>query len=180
MTDLYEPKCATDLLAHYAAVQKRLANAAGIGELKKIVQHLEKLVLSLREENSNLSRDLDGAKQKIIEIQLTQTARTTIVSIIRAICETWHVSKADLFSPRRSFNLTEPRLIGMALCTMLTHSSLPEIGRMWGDRDHTTVMNARNKYSEILGTIDLTPDNDPTVWAKAAYEKVHEKTGLWA
>jgi chromosomal replication initiator protein len=71
--------------------------------------------------------------------------RIKIEDILRLISRHYGVSKSDILSPRRHRSVVWPRQIGMYLSKQLTTRSLPEIGRRFGDRDHTTVLHAIRK-----------------------------------
>ena len=58
----------------------------------------------------------------------------------------------DLISARRARVVARPRQVAMYLCKMLTSKSLPEIGRGFGGRDHTTVIHAVRKIEELMAT----------------------------
>jgi chromosomal replication initiator protein len=60
------------------------------------------------------------------------------------------VSRSDLLSPRRARSIVRPRQIGMYLAKKLTSRSLPEIGKRFGGRDHSTVLHAVRKIEELL------------------------------
>ena len=62
----------------------------------------------------------------------------------------FNVSKADLLSSRRTRTIVRPRQIAMYLAKMLTPRSLPEIGRRFGGRDHTTVLHAVRKIEDLM------------------------------
>jgi chromosomal replication initiator protein len=59
-----------------------------------------------------------------------------------AVASCFHIKIADLKSRRRSKTLVHPRQIAMYLCRELTDASFPEIGRLFGGKDHTTIMHA--------------------------------------
>jgi chromosomal replication initiator protein len=59
------------------------------------------------------------------------------------------VRLGDMHSPRRARAVARPRQVAMYLCKQLTTRSLPEIGRKFGGRDHTTVMHAVRKIDEL-------------------------------
>lgn len=80
----------------------------------------------------NVLRDLIGDKKKIVSME-----------DIQEIVSTWfHVKISDLKSRRRSKTLVHPRQIAMYLCRELTDASYPEIGRLFGGKDHTTIIHA--------------------------------------
>src|ERR1044072_9899091 len=80
----------------------------------------------------NVLRDLIGTKKKIVSMD----------DIQERVGARFHVKIADLKSRRRSKTLVHPRQIAMYLCRELTDSSYPEIGRLFGGKDHTTIMHA--------------------------------------
>jgi len=87
-------------------------------------------------------RDLVGAREP---------RRVKIEDIQRVVAHHYNVSKADLLSSRRTRTIVRPRQIAMYLAKVLTPRSLPEIGRRFGGRDHTTVLHAVRKIEGLLG-----------------------------
>ena len=77
--------------------------------------------------------------------------RVKIDEIQRIVSKHYGVSRSDILSSRRTRSIVRPRQIAMFLSKQLTSRSLPEIGRRFGDRDHTTVLHAVRK---ITGMID--------------------------
>ena len=86
-------------------------------------------------------RDLVGAREP---------RRVRIEDIQRVVARHYNVSKADLLSARRTRTIVRPRQIAMYLAKMLTPRSLPEIGRRFGGRDHTTVLHAVRKIEGMI------------------------------
>jgi chromosomal replication initiator protein len=74
--------------------------------------------------------------------------RIKIDDILKVVGRHYNVAKADLLSPRRSRTVVVPRQVGMYLAKKLTSRSLPEIGRRFGGRDHSTVLHAVRKIDE--------------------------------
>jgi len=68
------------------------------------------------------------------------------------VARQYNVSRADLLSSRRTANVVRPRQIAMYLAKTLTLRSLPEIGRRFGGRDHTTVLHAVRKIEGLVDT----------------------------
>ncbi len=98
---------------------------------------------------------LDIAETVIREtVQNLEPRRIKIEDILRIISRHFGVSKGDLLSQRRHRSVVWPRQIGMYLAKQLTARSLPEIGRRFGGRDHTTVLHAIRK---IEGEITKNP-----------------------
>jgi chromosomal replication initiator protein len=78
--------------------------------------------------------------------------RVRIEEIQRIVARHYNVSRSDLLSSRRTANVVRPRQIAMYLAKTLTLRSLPEIGRRFGGRDHTTVLHAVRKIEGLIGT----------------------------
>jgi chromosomal replication initiator protein len=79
-----------------------------------------------------------------------ETRRLKIEDIQRVICQHYNISKSDLLSARRTKAIVRPRQVAMHLCKVLTLRSLPEIGRRFGNRDHTTVLHAVRKVDALI------------------------------
>jgi chromosomal replication initiator protein len=121
--------------------------------------------------SSNI-RELEGALTRVVAFSsLTDRAMTvelaehvlkdvfpqgdaapevTIPRIQEAVTERFGVSLEELVSPRRSQSVAYPRQVAMYLSRELTDSSLPKIGREFGNRDHTTVMHATQKITRLI------------------------------
>jgi chromosomal replication initiator protein len=115
-------------------------------------------------------RDLDGALNRLLAhnkltgqpvtmdmaelavrdlIRPQEPKRVKIEDIQRMVARHFNVSRADMLSSRRTANVVRPRQIAMYLAKMLTLRSLPEIGRRFGGRDHTTVLHAVRKIESL-------------------------------
>lgn len=118
-------------------------------------------------------RDLDGAVNRLlahntltgapISIDMAETAlrdlvrqvepkRVKIEDIQRIVARHYNVSRADVLSSRRTQTVVRPRQVAMYLSKQMTLRSLPEIGRRFGGRDHTTVLHAVRKIDELVKT----------------------------
>jgi chromosomal replication initiator protein len=80
--------------------------------------------------------------------------RVKIDDILKIVGRHYNVARSDLLSPRRSRAVVVPRQIGMYLAKKLTPRSLPEIGRRFGGRDHSTVLHAVRKIEDQMRTDD--------------------------
>jgi chromosomal replication initiator protein len=78
--------------------------------------------------------------------------RIKIDDILKVVGRHYNVGKAELLSPRRARTVVVPRQVGMYLAKKLTARSLPEIGRRFGGRDHSTVLHAVRKIDEQVRT----------------------------
>lgn len=76
--------------------------------------------------------------------------RVTIEEIQKRVAEHYHLKLTDMSSARRARAVARPRQVAMFLAKQLTNRSLPEIGRKFGGRDHTTVMHAVTKVTELM------------------------------
>ena len=84
-------------------------------------------------------------------MQGIEPRRIKIEDILRIVSRHFGVSKGDILSQRRHRSVVWPRQIGMYLAKQLTARSLPEIGRRFGNRDHTTVLHAIRKIEGEIG-----------------------------
>ena len=80
---------------------------------------------------------------------------TTVAAIQRAVCERYGVTLAELKGPLRSRHLALPRHVAMYLGRKLTRRSLPQIGVLFGSRDHSTVTHAVKRVEELLAVADF-------------------------
>jgi chromosomal replication initiator protein len=85
-------------------------------------------------------------------IRPAEPKRVRIEDIQRIVARQYNVSRADLLSSRRTANVVRPRQVAMYLAKVLTLRSLPEIGRRFGGRDHTTVLHAVRKIENLAGS----------------------------
>lgn len=77
--------------------------------------------------------------------------RIKIEDVQRLVARRYNVTRADLLSSRRTADIVRPRQVAMYLAKTMTHRSLPEIGRRFGGRDHTTVLHAVRKIDALAG-----------------------------
>jgi chromosomal replication initiator protein len=83
-------------------------------------------------------------------VRATDSRRVKIEDIQRVVSKHYNVSKQDLLSSRRTRSIVWPRHVAMYLSKTLTPRSLPEIGRRFGGRDHTTVLHAVRKIDALV------------------------------
>jgi chromosomal replication initiator protein len=115
-------------------------------------------------------RDLDGAVNRLVAhasltgqplsietaeaairdlVRTREPKRVKIEEIQKLVASHYNVTRADILSSRRTANVVRPRQIAMYLAKVLTPRSLPEIGRRFGGRDHTTVLHAVRKIEAL-------------------------------
>ncbi len=93
---------------------------------------------------------VDNAEQAIRDLVRTRDPKKVkIEDIQKLVASHYNVSRADLLSSRRTASVVRPRQIAMFLSKVLTPRSLPEIGRRFGGRDHTTVLHAVRKIEGL-------------------------------
>lgn len=93
--------------------------------------------------------DMDMVQECLADILRVSDRKVTIEEIIRKVADHYNLRMTDLMSARRSRSVARPRQVAMFLSKMLTSKSLPEIGRRFGGRDHTTVIHAVRKIEEL-------------------------------
>lgn len=95
---------------------------------------------------------MDMAEREMRDlIRPQEPKRVKIEDIQRVVARQYNVSRSDLLSSRRTANVVRPRQVAMYLAKTLTLRSLPEIGRRFGGRDHTTVLHAVRKIEGLVG-----------------------------
>lgn len=92
---------------------------------------------------------LEATQEVLHDLLKANDRRITIEEIQRKVASHFNIRITDMHSSRRSRSIARPRQIAMYLAKQLTQRSLPEIGRKFGGRDHTTVMHAVKKVDEL-------------------------------
>lgn len=93
--------------------------------------------------------DLDFAHETLGDLLRHSQRKITIEEIQRSVCEHYNIRHAEMTSARRSREVARPRQVAMYLAKRLTPRSLPEIGRRFGGRDHTTVIHAIRRIDAL-------------------------------
>ncbi|MGE3307103.1 MAG: helix-turn-helix domain-containing protein, partial [Rhizobiaceae bacterium] len=132
---------------------------------EEMLQHVARTI-------TGSGRELEGAFNQLLfrqsfEPQLTiervdeilghiyrsgEPKRVRIEDIQRIVARYYNVSKTELLSNRRTRTIVKPRQVAMYLSKVMTPRSLPEIGRRFGGRDHTTVLHAVRKIEDLSGS----------------------------
>ncbi len=155
----------TDFELRLGILEAKLARA-NVGDFPpKVLEFLAHRI------TSNI-RELEGALNRLIahshlvgrpiNLEMTQEAlqdllrandrRVTIEEIQKKVAQHFNIRLADMHSARRARAVARPRQVAMYLAKQLTTRSLPEIGRKFGGRDHTTVMHAVKRIEELRQT----------------------------
>ncbi len=98
---------------------------------------------------------LETVQETLSDSRYMTGQRLTVDRIQRAVCDVFKVTLTDMVSKRRARIIARPRQVAMYLCKKKTKRSLPDIGRRFGGRDHTTVMHAVKRI-EALRAEDAT------------------------
>ena len=93
---------------------------------------------------------LEIVQELLQDLLRANERRVTIDEIQRRVAEHFNMKMAEMTSSRRARVVARPRQVAMYLAKQLTQRSLPEIGRKFGGRDHTTVMHAVKKIEELM------------------------------
>ena len=94
---------------------------------------------------------IDMAQEVLKDLLRANDRRVTIEEIQKAVVEHYSIRMSDMVSARRSRAVARPRQVAMYLAKQLTPRSLPEIGKKFGGRDHTTVMHAVRQVERLSG-----------------------------
>jgi chromosomal replication initiator protein len=139
------------------------AQLAGVPVPEKVMEFLaHKITSNVRELEGALNRllaqanlfgrpvTLEATQEVLHDILKAYERRVSIDEIQRKVAEHYNMRLTDMFSARRARNVARPRQVAMYLAKQLTSRSLPEIGRKFGNRDHTTVMHAVSRVGQLI------------------------------
>ncbi|MEM6760875.1 MAG: chromosomal replication initiator protein DnaA [Pseudomonadota bacterium] len=93
--------------------------------------------------------DLDLTNDCLADVLRASERKITVEEIQRKVSEHYNIRLSDMIGPKRLRSYARPRQVAMYLCKQLTTRSLPEIGRRFGGRDHTTVMHGVRRIEEL-------------------------------
>ena len=138
------------------------AQKRGVEIPSKVLEFLSHRIISnVREMEGALNRlvahatlvgteiSIETAQIVLQDLLKSSNKKITIEEIQKKVAEHFNIRITDMHSPRRSRSVARPRQIAMYLAKSITSRSLPEIGRKFGGRDHTTVMHAVKKIEEL-------------------------------
>jgi chromosomal replication initiator protein len=139
------------------------AARAGVDVPVKVLEFLaHKITSNVRELEGALNRlvahsnlfgrpvTLESTHEVLHDILKAHDRRVTIEEIQKKVAEHYSIRLTDMSSARRARAVARPRQVAMYLAKQLTSRSLPEIGRKFGNRDHTTVMHAVSRVTELM------------------------------
>ena len=147
------------------SILQHKAETMGVAAPPKVLEFLaHKITTNVRELEGALNRikahiqlfgkavTLETTQEVLSDLLRATDRRLSIEEIQRRVAEHYAIRLSDMSSPRRARAVARPRQVAMYLCKQLTTRSLPEIGRKFGGRDHTTVMHAVRKIEELRST----------------------------
>ena len=150
----------------YRAQYKGLQIASGVLEflahrITTNVRVLEGALTRLFAFASLVGREitLDLAQDCLADILRASDRKLTIEEIQRKVAEHYNIRLADMIGPKRLRTIARPRQVAMYLAKQLTPRSLPEIGRRFGGRDHTTIMHGVRKIEELMASDSQLSDD---------------------
>lgn len=111
------------------------------GALNRLVAHAELTARAL---------DTATAEDILKDVLRTGEGSLTISDIQKKVASHYGLKVADMISPRRTRAVARPRQVAMYLCKALTQFSLPDIGRAFGGRDHTTIIHGVRKVEDMM------------------------------
>jgi len=120
--------------------------------IKSNVRQLEGVLLRLVAYSSFTRHplNLEHTKEILKDFTLTQAQNFTVQNILKTVAAFYDIKVSDIKSKKRTQKVSNTRQIAMYLCREHTKSSLPEIGKQFGGKDHTTVLFSHKKISNII------------------------------
>jgi len=120
--------------------------------IKSNIRELEGLLLRVIAFSSFTHRklDLELTEEVLKEFTLDKNKHFTITNILKTVARYYDLKASDIKSKKRTRDISIPRQIAMFICREHTKSSLPEIGRQFGGKDHTTVLFSHKKISKLV------------------------------
>ena len=130
------PRKVMEFLAHKITTNVRELE----GALNRVVAHSQLVGREIT---------LETSQEVLHDLLRANDRRVTIEDIQKQVAAHFNIRVSDMHSARRARSVARPRQVAMYLAKQLTSRSLPEIGRKFGGRDHTTVMHAVRKVDEL-------------------------------
>jgi chromosomal replication initiator protein len=155
----------TDYELRLGILQSKAEQIEGADVPLRVLEFLaHKITSSVRELEGALNRvvahatlvgreiTLDATQEILQDVLRAHDRRVTIEEIQKRVAAHFNIRLADMHSARRARNVARPRQVAMYLAKQLTSRSLPEIGRKFGGRDHTTVMHGVKRVEQLRET----------------------------
>ena len=107
--------------------------------IRELEGALRKILAYVRFHGKEISIDI--AKEALRDLLSIQNRQVSVENIQKAVADFYSIKVSDMYSKKRPANIAKPRQIAMYIAKELTQKSLPEIGELFGGRDHTTVLH---------------------------------------
>ncbi|MBS1170736.1 MAG: dnaA [Burkholderiaceae bacterium] len=107
---------------------------------------LSQILAYSRFQNKDIT--IDVAREALKDLLSVQNRQVSVDNIQKTVADFFNIKVADMYSKRRPANIVRPRQVAMYMAKELTQKSLPEIGELFGGRDHTTVLHAVRKITQ--------------------------------
>jgi chromosomal replication initiator protein len=153
---------ATSFELRYGILQSKVEQMPDTQVPAEVIEFLaRRITTNIRELEGSLNRvvahgsligrpiTLESTQELLQDLLRSCDRRVTIEEIQKRVAEYYNVKVSDMHSARRSVTVARPRQMAMYLAKQLTSRSLPEIGRKFGGKDHTTVMHAVKRIEEL-------------------------------
>lgn len=163
---------ATDYELRFGILQNKAEAARGVDIPHEVLDFLaSKITSNVRELEGALNRivayaqlvgrpvTIEAAREVLADLLRANDRKITIDEIQRAVADYYNLRVSEMLSARRARNVARPRQAAMYLAKKLTPRSLPEIGRKFSGRDHTTVMHAVRKIEDLRRSDDSLNDD---------------------
>jgi chromosomal replication initiator protein len=147
-----------------ALLQVDLPHDVAFFVAKRVRSNIRELEGALRRLAANskflgMPINVDFAKDALRDMLVAQDKQVSIENIQKAVAAHYKIRVSDLLSSSRSRSVARPRQLAMSLSKELTKHSLPEIGKAFGGRDHSTVIHAARKIAELRETDALLEED---------------------
>lgn len=153
-------------------LQSKLEQMQGVQVPPKVLEFLaHKITSNIRELEGALNRvvahatlvnhpiTLDSTQEVLADLLRANDRRITVDDIQKKVATHFNIKMSDMTSARRSRAIARPRQVAMYLAKKLTSRSLPEIGRRFGGKDHTTVMHAVKRIEELAAQDEMLAED---------------------
>ncbi len=154
---------ATSYELRYGILESKVENLTSGTVPQEVLEFLARRITSnVRELEGALNRvvahstligrpvTLESTQEVLQDLLRSCNKRITVEDIQKQVAEYYNIKVSDMHSARRSVTIARPRQIAMYLAKQLTTKSLPEIGRKFGGKDHTTVMHGVKRIQELM------------------------------
>ena len=117
--------------------------------VRQLEGHINTIMAYIPEPKWNTVVDVDLVKTALRDVLATKTKLITVDNIKETVAEYFGITVKDIDSTARPASIAHPRMMAMAIARDLTGQSFPSLGKQFGGKDHSTVMNAMRKITAL-------------------------------